>query len=102
MRDTASSVGGRPKFEIDFRVEGVFQDAIFKRRFKNKIHLRSTETLEYVEIRCSCTKSSLVIHEMGNMELFELGQISETVIQCHSCLKHQPQGLKFCGCDVCL
>ena len=30
MRDTESSVEGRPKFEIDLRVEEVPQDAIFK------------------------------------------------------------------------
>ena len=46
-------------------------------------------------------ESSRVIHEMGNMELFELGQISKTA-QCHSCLKHLPEGLKFCACGVCL
>ena len=40
-------------------------------------------------------------HEMGNIELFELGQISRTV-QCHSCLKHLPEGLAFCSCGVCL
>ena len=42
-----------------------------------------------------------VIYEMGNIELLELGHISTTV-QCHSCLKHVPEGLKFCGCFVCL
>ena len=36
-------------------------------------------------------ESSRVIYEMGNMELFELGQISVT-IRCHSCLKHVPEG----------
>ena len=35
------------------------------------------------------------------MELFGLRQISVTV-QCHSCLKHVPEGSKFCGCGVCL
>ena len=46
-------------------------------------------------------ESSRVIYEMGNVELFELGQISMTV-QCHFCLRHVPQGLKFCGCGVSL
>ena len=40
-----------------------------------------------------------MIYEMGNVEMFELGQISMTV-QCHSCLKHVPEGLKLCGCGV--
>ena len=44
-------------------------------------------------------QSSRVIYEIGNMELFELRQISATT-QCHSCLKHVPEGLKFCGCGV--
>ena len=46
-------------------------------------------------------ESSRLIYEMGNMELFEVGQISVT-IQCHSCLKHVPEGLKLCACGVCL
>ena len=32
-------------------------------------------------------ESSRTIHELGNVELHELGQISRTV-QCQSCLKH--------------
>ena len=75
------------------------------------------ETSEKLK-RFSCTKSirddlkkrgdliysdepSRVIHEMGNMELFALGQISKTM-QCHSCLKHLPPRFRFCGCGVCL
>ena len=38
---------------------------------------------------------------MGNMELRELRQTSST-IQCPSCLKHVPEGLNKCLCDVCL
>ena len=45
--------------------------------------------------------SSRVIYEMGNMELFELRQTTDT-IQCHSCLRHVPRGLKFCECGMCL
>ena len=46
-------------------------------------------------------ESSHGIHEMGNIELYQLGQISRTV-HCHSCLKHIPEGLTFCSCGVCL
>ena len=46
-------------------------------------------------------ESSRVVYEMGNVELFELGQISMTV-QCHSCLNQEPEGFKFCGCGICL
>ena len=104
MRDTASFFEEKPKFEIDLRVEGVSQDAILKDGEQMK---EINKTLEKLK-RGSCTKSirddlkkqgdmiyseesSRVIHEMGNMELFELGQISKT-IQCHSCLKHLPEG----------
>ena len=38
---------------------------------------------------------------MGNIELYELGQVSRTV-QCHSCWKHLPEGLAFCSCGICL
>ena len=44
---------------------------------------------------------SCTIHELGNIELHELGQISRTV-QCQSCLKHAPEGLIFGSCGICL
>ena len=43
---------------------------------------------------------SRTIHELGNIELHELEQISRTV-QHQSCLKHVP-GLIFCACGICL
>ena len=46
-------------------------------------------------------ESSRIVHEMGNIELYELGQMTRTV-QCHSCWKHLPEGLAFCSCGVCL
>ena len=45
--------------------------------------------------------SSRTTHELGNIELHELGQISRTV-QCQSCLKQLPEGLIFCSCGICL
>ena len=39
-------------------------------------------------------ESSRTIHELGNIELYEFGQISRTV-QCHSCVKHIPGGIGF-------
>ena len=44
-------------------------------------------------------ESSRTIHEIGNIELCELGQISRTV-QCHSCVKHIQERLTFCSCGV--
>ena len=46
-------------------------------------------------------ESSRTIHELDNIELHELGQISRTV-QCHSYLKHIPVGLIFSSCGICL
>ena len=46
-------------------------------------------------------ESSRMVYEMGSMKLFEQRHISVTT-QFHSCLKHVPEGLKFCGCGVCL
>ena len=46
-------------------------------------------------------ESSRTIHEFGNFEFHELGQISRTV-QCQSCWKHVPEGLISCSCGICL
>ena len=46
-------------------------------------------------------KSSRTIHELGNIELHDLGQISRTV-PCQSCWKHVPEGLIFCSCGICV
>ena len=46
-------------------------------------------------------ESSRIILELGNIELYELGQMSST-IQCHSCFKHMPEGLGFCPRGLCL
>ena len=40
-------------------------------------------------------ESSRIIHELGNIKLYELGRTSRT-IQCHSCFKYMPEGLAFC------
>ena len=47
----------------------------------------------------SSEESSRVLYEKGNLEFIELRQISAT-IQCPSCLKHVPEGLNMCLCDV--
>ena len=46
-------------------------------------------------------ESNRTIHELGNIELHESGQISRTV-QCQSYLKHIPEGLIFSSCGICL
>ena len=46
-------------------------------------------------------ESIRTIHELGNVPLHELGQISKSV-QCQIRLKHIPEGLIFCACGICL
>ena len=109
MRDTAVPVEQKPNFKVHLRVEGVPEDVILKDEEQmkqinetvEKLKDGSTSVLDdlkYVD-RIFSEESSRVIYEMGNVEMFELGQISMTV-QCHSCLKHVPEGLKLCGCGV--
>ena len=44
-------------------------------------------------------ESSRTIQELGNIELYDLGEISQTVL-CQACLKHAPEGLIYCSCGV--
>ena len=112
MRDTEVPVEQKNKFKVDSPVGGVPQDAILKDEEQMKQINETVETLKdgSKSVRDDLKKggdiiftqeSSRVIYEMGNVELFELGQISLTVL-CHSCLKHVPEGLKFCGCSLSL
>ena len=45
--------------------------------------------------------SQCIIHEMGNVELFELGKTTATV-QCQSCYHYVLEGIVFCECGYCL
>ena len=104
-------VDEKPQFENDLRVQGVSQDTILQDEEKMKDINKKLERLR----TGSCThfirkdlsngnmifseESSRAIYEMGNMELIELRQTSET-IQCLSCLKQVPEGLNMCLCGV--
>ena len=46
-------------------------------------------------------ESSRTIHELGHVELHELGEISR-IVQCQSCLKRVPEGLVFFSNGMCL
>ena len=92
MRDTEALVDEKPEFEIDLRVEGVPQGAILKHEEQMKEISEKLKKLKFG----SCTKSnrddlkqegnvifieesSRVLYEKGNMELFELKQVSVTI-----------------------
>ena len=85
-----------PNFKVDLRVEGVPENVIFKdeEQMKQINELKDGSKSVRGDLKngdMTFTKeSSRVIYDTGNVELFELGQISMTV-QCHSCLKHVPE-----------
>ena len=60
-----------------------------------KIWERQEKSIKFSE------ESSRTIHELGNIELHELGQISR-IVQCQSWFKHEPEGLIFCTSGMCL
>ena len=96
-----------PECKVDVRIEGIAQDVILKDEERmGKNPTSSGEIQEVVHARNLFLKiwdsqeksikfseeSSRLTHEMGNTELYELGQAS---VQCHSCLKHMQEGLTF-------
>ena len=106
MRSTESLVEKEePEFKVDLRIEGIAQDVILEdeermghmQKVKEwyyeldpvpnqllKIWEKPEKSINFSE------ESSRTIHELGNIELHELGQISRTV-QCQSCLQHTHQ-----------
>ena len=103
-----------PEFKVDLRIEGTAQDVILRceeRMEKTQEVVEKSEMararnlfLKIWENRKLCEVQQRIKshdHELCNIELYELGEISRTV-QCHSCLKHIPEGLTFCSCGVCL
>ena len=114
MRSAESHVEKKePEFKVDLRIEGIAQDVILEdeermgkvqvivHNFRNGSRTESIiEDLGRPEKSIKfCEESSGTIHELGNIEAYELGQISRTV-QCHSWLKHLPEGLIFCACGI--
>ena len=116
MRSTESSVEREdPEFKVDLRIQGIALDVnpedeeemgqIHKVGEKIRIGYCMTSIIEDLEkpeksIKFS-EESSRTIHELGNIECHEMGEISRTV-HCHSCLKHILEGLIFCSCGICL
>ena len=110
-----SSVEKELELEVDLRIEGIAQDVILKDEERmGKIQevvvkLRKGSYTKSIRedlgnpqnsMRFS-EESSRIIHEVGNIDLYELGQMTRSV-HCHSCWKHLPEGLAFCSCGVCL
>ena len=113
-RRAGSAVEKDPEFKVHLRIEGIAQDLILKdevwsgkiqeavERRRNGSRTKSIlEDLGKPQNSLIFRKESSRIHEMCDMELYDLGQMTRTV-QCHSCWKHLPEGLAFCSCGVCL
>ena len=48
----------------------------------------------------SAKNQDVQLKTLGNIELYELGEMS-TTIECRACLKCAPEGLIYCSCGVC-
>ena len=108
VQDPEPKVEQTPDF--DLRIQGVSQVAILQDETKmrenneqvnkvkagsNKISVRNDLAKDGMIFR---EESSRAVHGMGNVELIELKQTSETT-QCPSCLKHVFKGMTMCQCD---
>ena len=113
MRDSEQPGVEEPKFRNRHQYEGSTSRCFFKdeeqmKEVSEKLEKLKSESCSQ-SIRDGLKKEEIIfseescrmIFEMGNLELFELRQTTDAV-QCHSCLKYVPRGLKFCECGVCL
>ena len=100
-------------FQVELRVHGVSQEVILK----DQERMTKIQTLvdklpdayqtksiinDLGEKAASNTLSEAfkrTIKELGNIELYELGEISKTV-QCPSCLKYSNSGTVCCSCGI--
>ena len=101
MRSAASLVESEePEFKVDLRIEGIAQDVILKYEERMvKIHemvdkLRTGYNTKSIIVDLEKTGNSIkfseesrcrTTHELGNVELHELGQ--PRTVQCQFCLK---------------
>ena len=90
------------EFKVEIRIEGVAQRCNLEgRRANGKNHtsigkVEKRFTPEIYSARSGNLKIPMTFSEESRRVINEMG------VQCHSCLKHLPEELKFCGCGVCL
>ena len=103
----------QPESKADLRIEGLAQDVIlgdeermghiqevvenFEKAPTLNLFLKIWESQKNSMIFSE--ESSRTVHEIGNIKLYESGQMTRTV-QCHSCWKHLPEGLTLCRVDT--
>ena len=100
--------------KIDLRVPGLSHSVV-----KEAEHLRDQELVKKIEHHphrealqadlqqnnvCNLVSkdSKEMICELGNVELFELCEITSPKVQCSQCLLHWNQGIVYCTCGECL
>ena len=103
-------------FNIDLRMQGVPHKAVLEDKVRTKRILRlarySLKTCSRMEslikgihktkvFNTFSDESKRTIHNLGKIELFELGEVSSKT-QCPSCAKCWPEGILHCSCGQCL
>ena len=105
----------KDSFQVDLRVHGVSQDAIYKDAERmTKIQTlvgklqdgyRTNSIINDLEKKgisnTFSEASRRTIKDMGNIELYELGETFRS-IQCPSCLSYSKEGTVYCSCCICL
>ena len=98
-----STVEKEPEFKVDLRLEGTAHDVILKdeERMGKILEVPESEEGSYTKSNREDLRkprnamifsegSSRIIHELGNIELYELGHNMSSTIQCHSCMPERP------------
>ena len=105
-------VADEKKFKVDLRVQGVPQKAVcqdedrterirrlahtlWNKRSKEKVLIRDLQETDTFDPFCE--ESKKIIHNMGNVEYFELCEVSAKT-QCSSCAACWPDGVVCCPC----
>ena len=102
--------------EIDFRIQGSHhsavqeQDHIRKEAIQKLIHeIETHPNKEALQANLkqnrafvpSSEQSNEMIYSMGNMEYFEICEITPRK-QCHNCMTYRTKSMVFCTCGACL
>ena len=101
--------------KIDLRVQGVRQSALLEDqgrmtkirelvkalRTEYRTESAMADSSETGEFNRFSEDSQKTVPKLGNIDLFELGEVSKK-IQCSSCATYWPEGLLYCTCGICL
>ena len=77
------------------------QELVDKLRTEHQIESITADLEKKCKFNRFSDASKRAIRELGNLDLYELGEVSKTV-QCQVCFRHASEGLLYCPCGVCL